>query len=146
MLNRLAATVGLVIALFASIVIASLPNIAFAQTFVPTGGYQTITNACGTYFLQGTTYYNFQGISVGSSLPFCPNPFSVQNSQAASFILAKYTNATLPTCNASSAGLVAIETDGAASPVYAATATGSGTLYVTVLCTNSNGTYNWTNH
>ena len=118
---------------------------AHAQ-FNPSSGFQTITNQCGTFFLQGTTYYNYQGTSIGSSLPTCIPPMSVQNSSSALIIPAKYTNATLPTCNASTAGLIAIETDGAASPVYAATATGSGTLYVQVLCTNSNGTYNWTNH
>jgi hypothetical protein len=55
---------------------------------------------------------------------------------------AKFTNATLPTCNSSSNGLIAIETDGAASPVYNATATGGGSVVVEVMC---NGT-NWTNH
>lgn len=118
---------------------------SFAQ-FNPSNGFQTINNTCGTFFLQNSAYYNYQGVSLGAALPFCAPPFTVQNSSAAAVIPAKYTNATLPTCNASSAGLVAIETDGAASPVYAATATGSGTLYVTVLCTNSNGTFNWTNH
>lgn len=118
---------------------------AHAQ-FNPSTGFQTITNQCGTFFLQGSTYYNYQGVSIGSSLPYCTPPFSVQNAASAAVIPAKYTNATLPTCNASSAGLVAIETDGAATPVYAATATGSGTLYVEVMCTNSNGTFNWTNH
>jgi hypothetical protein len=118
---------------------------AFAQ-FNPSNGFSTINTQCGTYFLQGTTYYDGKGVSVGSALPFCGGSLSTQNSTSVLAIPAKFTNALLPTCNASSAGLVAIETDGAASPVYAATATGGGTLYVEVLCTNANGSFSWTNH
>lgn len=118
---------------------------AVAQ-FNPSNGFSTINTQCGTYFLQGSTYYNWQGVSVGSTLPYCGGSLSTQNSNSVSFQPAKYTNATLPTCNANSSGLIAVETDGAASPVYAATATGSGTLAVQVMCTNSNGSYSWTNH
>jgi hypothetical protein len=114
--------------------------------FNPSNGFSTINTQCGTYFLQGSTYYNGQGTSVGSVLPFCAGSLSTQNAGSALIQPARYTNATLPTCNASSAGLVVVETDGAATPVYAATATGGGTLYVEVLCTNSNGTFSWTNH
>lgn len=121
----------------------SLP--AQAQ-FNPSNGFQTISNQCGTYFLQGSTYYNGQGVSIGSSLPFCAGSMSSQNANSVLMQPAKFTNATLPACNASSAGLIAIETDGAASPVYAATSTGGGTLSVQVMCTNANGTFNWTNH
>jgi hypothetical protein len=123
---------------------ALIPS-AHAQ-FNPSNGFQTITNQCGTYFLQSSTYYNGQGVSVGSTLPFCAGALSQQNGASVSIQPAKYTNANLPTCNASSSGLIAVETDGAASPVYAATATGSGTLAVQVMCTNSNGSYSWTNH
>lgn len=133
----------LAVAAFVSIFAAVQP--AQAQ-FNPSTGFQTINNQCGTWFLQGSTYYNYQGVSVGAALPYCVPPFSVQNAAAATVVPAKYTNATLPACNASSGGLVVIESDGAASPVYAATSTGGGTLYVEVMCTNSNGTYNWTNH
>ena len=136
-LVSLAATLGILCSLF------SMP--AQAQ-FNPSSGFQTITNQCGTFFLQGTTYYNYQGTSIGSSLPTCIPPITIQNSSATLLIYAKYTNANLPTCNAATSGLEVVETDGAASPVYAATATGGGTLYVTVLCTNSNGTFSWTNH
>lgn len=118
---------------------------AHAQ-FNPSTGFQTINNQCGTFFLQGTTYYNGQGVSIGSALPYCAASMSLQNSGSVLMQPAKFTNATLPTCNASSSGLIAVETDGAATPVYAATATGSGTLSVQVMCTNSNGTFNWTNH
>lgn len=121
----------------------SLP--AHAQ-FNPSNGFQTFNTQCGTYFLQGSTYYNGQGVSVGSALPFCAGSMSTQNAASALIQPAKFTNAALPACNSSSSGLVAIETDGAASPVYAATATGGGTLAVQVMCTNSNGTFNWTNH
>ncbi len=132
---------GIKIALLAALPLAFLAP-AEAQQFNPSNGFQTITNLCGTYFLQGTTYYNGQGVSLGASLPFCPGPLSAQNGASVSIIPAKYTNATLPACNASSAGLIAIESDGAASPVYAATATGGGSLYVTVMCTGAA----WTNH
>ena len=118
---------------------------AHAQ-FNPSSGFQTISNQCGIFFLQGSTYYNSKGISIGASLPTCIPPMSIQNSSAALLIPAKFTNATLPTCNLATTGLEAIETDGAASPVYAATATGGGTLSVPVNCTNSNGTFSWTNH
>lgn len=128
-----------------AVAFAALSAPAHAQ-FNANNGFSTINTQCGTYFLQGSTYYNWQGVSVGSSLPFCAGSMTTQNASSALVIPAKYTNSTLPTCNASSAGLVAIETDGAASPVYAATATGGGTLYVEVLCTNSNGTFAWTNH
>jgi hypothetical protein len=134
-----------ILVLLAALIGIAASQASFAQ-FNPSNGFQTITNTCGTYFLQGTTYYNGQGASLGTSLPFCVAPFSIQNSSSAIVIPAKYTNATLPACNATSSGLVAIESDGAATPVYAATATGSGTLSVEVLCTNSNGTYSWTNH
>lgn len=134
-----------ILILLAALVGIAASQASFAQ-FNPSNGFQTITNTCGTYFLQGSTYYNGQGTNIGSALPVCVPPFSIQNSSAAVVIPAKFTNATLPTCNAVSSGLVAIETDGAATPVYAATATGSGTLSVEVLCTNSNGTFSWTNH
>ena len=124
-------------------IICSLP--AHAQ-FNPSNGFQTISNQCGTFFLQGTTYYNAQGTSLGSTLPVCVPSVTVQNASALIYIPAKYTNATLPACSSATSGMVAIETDGAASPVYAATATGSGTLYVSVLCTYNGTTYNWTNH
>lgn len=135
----------IILALVAFVGIFASSQSAMAQ-FNPSNGFQTITNTCGTYFLQGSTYYNGQGVSVGSSLPTCIAPFSAQNAASALVIPGRYTNAALPTCNASTAGLVLVESDGAATPVYAATATGGGTLYVEVLCTNSNGTYNWTNH
>ena len=118
---------------------------AHAQ-FNPSNGFSTINTQCGTYFLQGSTYYNGQGVSVGSSLPFCAGSMSTQLASSASIQPAKYTNATLPTCNASSSGLIAVETDGAASPVYAATATGAGSLQVQVMCTYNGSVYNWTNH
>lgn len=118
---------------------------AHAQ-FNPSNGFQTINTQCGTYFLQNSTYYNGSGVSVGSALPFCAGSMSTQSASAALVQPAKFTNATLPACNSTSSGLIAVETDGAASPVYAATATGGGTLSVQVMCTNSNGTYNWTNH
>jgi hypothetical protein len=124
---------------------AALISPAQAQ-FNPSNGFQTITNQCGSFFLQGTTYYNGSGVSVGSTLPYCATSMSTQRSDSVQMQPAKFTNATLPTCNASSSGLIAVETDGAASPVYAATATGGGTLAVQVMCTNSNGTFNWTNH
>lgn len=127
------------------VALASLSAPAHAQ-FNASNGFSTINTQCGTYFLQGSTYYNWQGVSVGSALPFCAGALSTQNAASVLAIPSKFTNATLPTCNSSSAGLVAIETDGAASPVYAATATGGGTLYVEVLCTNSNGSFAWTNH
>ena len=128
---------------FAMLGILSTP--AHAQ-FNPSNGFTTTTNACGTYFLQGSTYYNGQGVSVGSSIPFCAGPLSIQNGSSSSIQPAKYTNATLPTCNASSSGLIAVETDGAATPVYAATATGAGSLQVQVMCTYNGSVYNWTNH
>ena len=114
---------------------------AHAQ-FNPSNGFQTITNTCGTFFLQNSVYYNGQNVSVGSSLPVCVPPFSVQNSSAAAVIPAKYTTATLPACSSATVGLIAVTTDAAATPVYNATATGSGTGVVQVMC---NGT-NWTNH
>ena len=131
----------IILALVAFVGIFAASQSAMAQ-FNPSNGFQTITNTCGTYFLQGSTYYNGQGVSVGSSLPVCIAPFTSQNASAALVIPAKYTNATLPACTAATAGLVVIETDGAASPVYAATATGGGSVYVEVLCTGSA----WTNH
>lgn len=124
---------------FAMLGIFSTP--AHAQ-FNASNGFTTTTNACGTYFLQSGTYYNGQGVSVGSSIPVCVGPFTTQNPSAALIIPARYTNATLPACSAATAGLVVIETDGAASPVYNATATGGGSVYVEVLCTGSA----WTNH
>lgn len=127
----------------ACMAIFSLPA---AAQFNASGGFSTFNTQCGTYFLQGSTYYNGQGVSVGSSLPFCAGSMSTQNAGAAQIQPAKFTNATLPTCNASSSGLIAIETDGAAAPAYAATATGGGTLSVQVMCTNSNGAFSWTNH
>lgn len=114
---------------------------AHAQ-FNPSSGFSTINNTCGTYFLQGSTYYNNYGVNIGSTLPVCVPPFSAQNSSAAVFIPAQYTNANLPVCSSATVGLVAIENDAASSPSYNATATGGGTGVVTVLC---NGT-NWTNH
>jgi hypothetical protein len=126
-----------VVALFCAIATMS----AHAQ-FNPSNGFQTINNTCGTYFLQGTTYYNGSGVSVGSALPVCVPPFSIQNSSSAIMIPAKFVNASLPACSSATVGLVAIETDGAATPVYNATATGGGTVVVEVVC---NGT-NWTNH
>jgi hypothetical protein len=128
----------LALAAFVSI-FAALP--AHAQ-FNPSSGFQTINNSCGTYFLQGGTYYNNYGVSIGSSLPVCVPPFSVQNSSSALVIPSKYVNASLPACSSATTGLVAIETDGAASPVYNATSTGGGSVVVEVVC---NGT-NWTNH
>lgn len=120
---------------------------AHAQ-FAPTSAYKTFNTQCGTYFqvISSGTYYDWAGNNVGSALPFCAGSMSTQNAGSALVQPAKFTNATLPTCNATSSGLIAIETDGAATPVYAATATGGGTLAVQVMCTNSNGTYNWTNH
>lgn len=125
------------IAVFASL----FPMQASAQ-FNPSSGFQTINNQCGTYFLQGSTYYNGQGVSIGAALPFCAGSLSTQNAASVLMIPAKYTNATLPTCNSTSVGLIATETDGAASPTYNATAAGGGSVVVEVLC---NGT-NWTNH
>lgn len=125
----------------AAVAVASFAMSAHAQ-FNPSNGFQTITNQCGTFFLQGSTYYNGQGVSVGASLPFCAGSMSSQNAASVLMQPAKFTNATLPTCNSSSNGLIAIETDGAASPVYNATATGGGSVVVEVMC---NGT-NWTNH
>jgi hypothetical protein len=118
---------------------------AHAQ-FQPTAAYTTYNTQCGTYFKVGSTYYDSTGASVGSTLPFCGGSLSTQNSNSVLMQPAKYTNALLPTCNASSSGLIVIETDGAATPVYAATATGGGTLAVPVMCTNSNGSFSWTNH
>lgn len=129
-----------------AILFCAVASMSAHAQFNPSNGFQTFNTQCGTYFLQNSTYYNGQGTSVGSALPFCAGSMSTQNAGSALVIPAKFTNATLPACNSSSAGLVVIETDGAASPVYAATATGSGTLYVEVLCTNSNGTFAWTNH
>lgn len=133
----------ILVAVFASVAalcaVFSIP--AHAQ-FNPSNGFQTINNSCGTFFLQGSTYYNAQGVSVGSSLPVCVGPFSTQNSSAALIIPAKYATASLPACSAATVGLVAITTDGAATPVYNATATGGGSVVVEVIC---NGT-NWTNH
>lgn len=120
-------------------IICSLP--AHAQ-FNPSNGFQTISNQCGTYFLQGTTYYNAQGTSLGSTLPVCVPSVTVQNASALIYIPAKYTNATLPACSSATSGMVAIETDGASSPTYNATASGGGSVVLTVVC---NGT-NWTNH
>lgn len=114
---------------------------AHAQ-FNPSNGFSTVNNACGTFFLQGSTYYNGKGVSVGSSLPVCIPPFTVQNSSSAQIIPAAYLTANLPACSAATVGLVAVTTDGAATPVYNATATGGGSVVVEVLC---NGT-NWTNH
>ncbi|MDN7700017.1 hypothetical protein QZM15_16220 [Burkholderia sp. AU44665] len=128
-----------------AVAFSALSAPAHAQ-FNASNSFSTINTQCGTYFLQGSTYYNWQGVSVGSTLPYCGGSLSSQNSGSVSLQPAKYTNATLPTCNASSSGLIAVETDGAASPVYAATATGGGTLAVQVMCTNSNGSYSWTNH
>ncbi|WP_433705801.1 hypothetical protein [Paraburkholderia sacchari] len=135
----------ILVAIAAILSFAAFMSPAQAQ-FNPSNGFSTINTQCGTYFLQSGTYYNGQGVSVGATLPFCAGSMSTQNAGSASIQPAKYTNANLPTCNASSSGLIAVETDGAASPVYAATATGSGTLSVQVMCTNSNGTFNWTNH
>jgi hypothetical protein len=118
---------------------------SFAQ-FNPSNGFQTINNTCGTYFLQNSTYYNYQGVSVGSTLPVCIAPFTIQNSSAATVIPAKYVNASLPACSTTTVGLIAVESDGAASPVYAATATGGGSLSVQVMCTYNGSTYAWTNH
>lgn len=110
--------------------------------FNPSSGFSTINNTCGTYFLQGSTYYDSHGVSLGSSLTFCVPPFTAQNSSAAVLIPQGYTNALLPVCATATKGLEVLETDGAATPVYNATATGGGTVLVPVTC---NGT-NWTNH
>lgn len=120
----------------------SLFSMSAQAQFNPGNGFNTISNQCGTFFLQNSTYYNYQGVSLGSKLPVCIPPITIQNSSALIYIPAQYTNATLPACSAATNGLVAVETDGASSPVYNATATGSGSVTVTVLC---NGT-NWTNH
>ena len=56
--------------------------------------------------------------------------------------LPQSTVAGLPTCNSASDGVQYEVTDAAASPVYNATATGSGSIHLLVMC---NGT-NWTNH
>lgn len=130
-----------ILLVLAALVAVFASTSSFAQ-FNPSSGFQTINNTCGTYFLQGSTYYNNQGVSIGSTLPVCVAPFTAQNASAALVIPAKYTNATLPACSSATAGLVAVETDGAASPAYAATATGGGSVYVEVLCTGSA----WTNH
>jgi hypothetical protein len=123
-------------------IFASASSFAQSSTFNPSTGFQTINNTCGTYFLQNGTYYNAQGASIGSSLPVCVPPFSAQSSSAAVMIPAKYVTASLPACSASTVGLVAVTTDGAATPVYNATATGGGAVVVEVLC---NGV-SWTNH
>jgi hypothetical protein len=133
------------IAAISALILAAFSIPAHAQ-FNASGSFSTINTQCGTYFLQSGTYYNWQGVSVGSSLPFCAGSMSSQNAGAAQIIPAKFTNATLPTCNSSSVGLIATETDGAASPVYNATATGGGAVVVEVMCTYNGTTYNWTNH
>lgn len=56
--------------------------------------------------------------------------------------VAKFTVSTLPTCNSSFETQVEGVTDGAASPVYLAIATGGGSVHLQVYC---NGT-NWINH
>lgn len=119
--------------------LASLP--AQAQ-FVPTAAFQTINTQCGTYFRQGSTYYDASGNSVGSALPFCAGSLSTQNGNSVQMQPAQFTVATLPACNATSKALLLVVTDAAASPVYNATATGGGAVTIPVLC---NGT-NWTNH
>jgi hypothetical protein len=129
------------LAVFAVLFCAFSAMPAHAQ-FNPSSGFQTINNQCGTFFLQGSTYYNGQGVSVGSALPFCAGSMSSQNAGSVLMQPAKYTNAALPACNSSSQALVAVETDGAATPVYNATATGGGSVVIPVMC---NGT-NWTNH
>lgn len=121
---------------------ASLLSMSAQAQFNPSNGFQTITNNCGTFFLQNSVYYNGQNVSVGSSLPVCVPPFSVQNASSALVIPAKFVNASLPACSAATSGLEVVETDGAATPVYNATATGGGTVVLTVVC---NGV-NWTNH
>lgn len=60
---------------------------------------------------------------------------------AGGLFLGTYATASLPTCNANTVGAVAVTTDGAATPVYFATATNGGTNKVLVHC---NGT-NWLN-
>ena len=134
-----------------AVAFAALSAPAHAQ-FNANNGFSTINTQCGTYFLQGSTYYNWQGVSVGSSLPVCAGSLSTQN--GANVLITggsitqvtmntlDYTVATLPTCNTASKGNILTVTDAAASPVYNATATGGGSIMLPVIC---NGT-NWTNH
>lgn len=132
------------ILIVAAVAVAGLFGVALpAQAqFVPTAAFQTITNQCGTYFRQGSTYYDGSGNSVGSALPFCAGSLSTQQGNSVQMQPAQFTVATLPACNASSKALLLVVTDAAASPVYNATATGGGAVTIPVLC---NGT-NWTNH
>lgn len=113
---------------------------AFAQ-FVPTAAFTTINTQCGTYFKQGSTYYNASGTSVGSALPFCAGSMSTQNAGSAQIQPTQYTVATLPTCNASSKALLLVVTD-ATAPTYNAALTGGGAVVVPVLCNGSA----WTSH
>ena len=108
---------------------------AHAQ-FNPSNGFQTVNNQCGTYFLQNSTYYNGQGVSVGSALPFCAGSMSTQNAGSVQMQPAQYTVATLPTCNASSKALLLVVTD-ATSPTYNGALTGGGAVTVPVLCNGS---------
>lgn len=136
------------VAAFAAVLMAAP---AQAQ-FNPSNGFSTINNQCGTFFLQGSTYYNYQGVSIGSSLPVCAGALSTQLGSNVlitggtitntTLNTPDYTVATLPTCNAASKGNIVTVLDAASSPVYNATATGGGSIALPVFC---NGT-NWTNH
>jgi hypothetical protein len=109
--------------------------------FNPSNGFQTINNQCGTFFLQGSTYYNGSGVSVGSALPFCAGSMSTQSAGSVQMQPAQFTVATLPACNASSKALLLVVTD-ATSPTYNAALTGGGAVVVPVLCNGSA----WTSH
>jgi hypothetical protein len=118
---------------------------SFAQ-FNPSNGFQTINNQCGTYFLQNGTYYNYQGVSIGSSIPVCGGSMSLQQSNSVlitggSIVLTQYATANLPTCNSAIKGQLLEVTD-ATSPTYNGTLTGGGGVIVPVIC---NGTA-WLTH
>lgn len=116
-------------------------SMAAQAQFVPTAAFQTITNQCGTYFKQGSTFYDGAGNSVGSALPFCAGSLSTQNGASVQMQPAQFTVATLPTCNASSKALLLVVTD-ATSPTYNASLTGGGAVTLPVLCNGSA----WTSH
>ena len=109
--------------------------------FAPTAAFTTINTQCGTYFKQGSTYYDWAGNNVGSALPFCAGSMSTQNAGSAQIQPTQYTVATLPACNATSKALLLVVTD-ATSPTYNGALTGGGAVVVPVLCNGSS----WTSH
>ena len=57
-------------------------------------------------------------------------------------ILTPVALASLPTCAAGTKGMLRAISDGAATPIYEATATNGGTVIIPVYCDGTN----WTNH